>query len=376
MFKLHKHSVRYSSLAGAILAFGLTSIASADDFRQLAGRYSQHNLVSDGSLPADHTDKNLVNAWGVAFNPNSVVWVAAAGSGKSTLYDGDGQPQSLIVDMAGGHAPTGIVFNGSQDFIAGGNASRFIFATEDGTIEAWAPPPPPGSPPTVTLTVVDNSKQGANYKGLALSGNGTGHFLYATDFRNARIDVFDAHFKATKLDGAFADPRVPGGYAPFGIQALNGDIYVTYAKQDAEGHDDVHGPGNGYVNVFDPNGHLLKRIATRGVLNSPWGLTIAPASFGQFGGRLLVGNFGDGRLSAFDLGTGKLKGTLRDDHGKPLAIEGLWGLAFGNGVRGQAVDTLFFAAGPEDETHGLYGRIDPIASKGSRTNKRSDDYRF
>ncbi len=330
------------------------------------GVYTQHNLVSDVAGAADNTDPDLVNAWGIAFNPNGFVWVADNGSDKSTLYDGAGKKQSLVVTIPGG-SPTGIVFNSSADFQAPNtvdattNPSRFIFATENGVIAAWAPPPN-ASPPMDAVAQVTNAN--AVYKGLALAANGQGHFLYAANFSQGTVDVFDSTFKTVKLAGTFDDPRLPPGFAPFGIQNINGDLYVTYAKQDDEKKDDVPGPGLGFVNVFDPDGHLLRRVASRGPLNAPWGLALAPAGFGRFSNRLLVGNFGDGRINAFDVATGRFVGQMRGTDGDPLTIDGLWGLSFGNGVLNQPTDVLFFTAGPGDEEHGLYGRIQPVHTTG------------
>jgi uncharacterized protein (TIGR03118 family) len=215
--------------------------------------------------------------------------------------------------------------------------------------------------PTTAIRVF-GSPDGAVYKGLALGASGTGALLYATDFHNAKVDVFDGSFHPVTLSaGAFRDPALPRGYAPFGIQAINGDIYVSYAKQDAAREDDVPGPGFGFVSVFDPVGHFLRRLITRGELNAPWGMALAPASFGRFGNRLLVGNFGDGAINAYDLDTGHFDGPLRGEHGKPIRIDGLWGIAFGNGLQHQPTNTLFFASGPQDEKHGLYGRLDVIS---------------
>jgi uncharacterized protein (TIGR03118 family) len=331
------------------------------------GVYKQHNLVSDMAGVADHTDSDLVNAWGIAFNPNAVVWVANNGTGTSTLYDGAGTKQSLVVTIPGG-SPTGIVFNSSADFKAPPdmvnttkNPSRFIFATENGVIAAWAPPPNV-PPPTAAVTQVTNTN--AVYKGLALAANGQGHFLYAANFSQGTVDVFDSSFAPATLAGTFNDPQLPPGFAPFGIQNLNGDLYVTYAKQDAAKKDEVHGPGLGFVDVFDPDGHLLRRVASRSPLNAPWGLALAPAGFGRFSNRLLVGNFGNGRINAFDVVTGQFVGQMRGTDGHPLTIEGLWGLSFGNGVLNQPTDVLSFTAGPGDESHGLYGRIEPVPTKG------------
>ena len=211
---------------------------------------------------------------------------------------------------------------------------------------------------THALLAVNRSGAGAIYKGLALAGNGNGHFLYATDFHHARVDVFDSAFHRVRMPGAFTDPGIPEGFAPFGIQNILGDLYVTYARQDDDAEDDVAGAGLGFVDVFDANGHLIRRFASRNTLNAPWGLALAPADFGHFSNTLLVGNFGDGRINAFDIRTREFRGQLRNADHSVVEIEGLWGMAFGNGVSKQPTHTLFFAAGPGDEEHGLYGRID------------------
>jgi uncharacterized protein (TIGR03118 family) len=349
-----------------VLSLGFALISDVSS--QGPNIYQVTDLVSDGSVPANHTDPNLINAWGLAFNPNGFAWVAANGTGKATLYDGQGNPQSLVVTIpsaAGGAVPgnpTGIVFNGTGQFavqLLGGAAasSAFIFASEDGTISAWAP----SVSPTNAILTANNSASGAIYKGLALAANGEGNFLYATDFHNAKIDVFDMNFQQVTLSGSFQDPGIPEGFAPFGIQNLNGNLYVTYAQQDEDAEDDVKGPGLGFVNVFDANGHLIRRVASQGALNAPWGLAIAPADFGQFSNRLLVGNFGDGLINSYDEATGQFLGELHDSSGNPISIDGLWGLAFGNGIQGQPTNVLFFTAGPNDEESGLYGRIEAIS---------------
>jgi len=351
------------------LVLAASPVAHADrDFYQL--NYISDGFVPNGFPPPSHTDPNLVNGWGVAFNPFGPVWVADNGTGVSTLHDGNGNAQPLVVQIPSptgptGGNPTGIVFNGSAGFVVSADgvsdASRFIFATEDGVIAGWAPK----VNSTQAIRVPGTPKSsGAVYKGLALSAGGSGSLLYAADFHNRKIDVFDRSFKPVALrGGAFTDPAVPSIGAPFGIQAINGNIYVSYAKQDAARHDDEKGVGLGLINVFDPNGVLLKRIvavesASRQMLNAPWGMALAPAGFGKFSNRLLVGNFGDGRINAFDLATGEFVGQLEAANGVPIQIDGLWGLAFGNGFLNQPVNTLFFAAGPDDERHGLYGRID------------------
>ncbi|MDD1620875.1 MAG: TIGR03118 family protein [Methylococcaceae bacterium] len=354
-------------LVVTMILAGMSAVEAKNGFGHEARFYQQRNLVSDGFIPADHNDPNLVNAWGVAFNPLGPVWVADNGTGTSTLYDGDGIAQSLVVSVPSpnsdtGGNPTGVVFNPSAGFTVsnGGasGASRFIFATEDGVIAGWAPNVP-STLSTRAIRAIDHSAAGAVYKGLAIIPGG---WLYAADFHNNKIDVFDSAFTVptTLPTDAFTDPMLPAGYGPFGLQAINGEIYVSYAKQDGDKHDDVKGKGFGFINVFDPNGRLVRRLVSAGKLNAPWGMALAPAGFGKFSGRLLVGNFGDGRINAFDLATGEFVGQLRGVGHRPIQIDGLWGIAFGNGFRNQPANTLFFAAGPGDEAHGLYGRIDPI----------------
>lgn len=326
------------------------------------GHYLQRNLVSDiPAIPAEHHDPQLVNSWGVAFNPFGFAWVANNGTGVATLYDGDGNKQSLVVTIPSATAgttgtPTGIAFYGGSEFVVTqGKASgpaRFLFASEDGVISAWAPNV------DATNAIRVGGGDGSVYKGIAVSATGNGARLYATDFHNAKVDVFDGAFHPVLMSGAFTDHAIPKGYAPFGIQNINGDIYVSYAKQDEARHDDVKGAGFGYVDVFDPEGRLVRRLVQRGDLNAPWGMALAPASFGHFGNRLLVGNFGDGKINAYDVDSGESKGQLQGADRKPIRIDGLWGIAFGNGLQGQPTNTLFFASGPNGENDGLYGRLD------------------
>jgi uncharacterized protein (TIGR03118 family) len=335
--------------------------------------YVQHNLVSDGAVPADLVDPDLVNAWGLVASATSPWWVANNGTGTSTLYNGNtGAKVSLTVSVPG--APTGIVFNGGPGFVVSDGSghsgpARFLFASEDGTISGWNPavPPPPTS--THAFVVVDNSTSGAIYKGLAIASSTTGDLLYATNFHAGTVDVFDSAFHLV-MPGAFADPDLPEGYAPFGIRNLNGIIYVTYALQDANKEDDVPGEGHGFVNAFDTAGTLLRRVASRGQLNSPWGLALAPPDFGKFSDHLLVGNFGNGRIHAFDparfTGRGEFqaRGPLHSAAGRPIEIDGLWALAFGNGAAAGPQTTLFFTAGPFDEHHGLFGSLVPVPPPG------------
>lgn len=268
----------------------------------------------------------------------------------------------------GGAAPTAIVSNASSDFVItpdgvpgeGGapGASAFLFTGENGKIMGWSPTVNLGNP----VLAYDDKTGHAIYKGLALAQNSQGNFLYATDFHNGKIDVFDRTFTRVTLTGMFKDTNVPQGYAPFGIGNIHGDLYVTFAKQDANREDDVRGVGFGFVDVFDANGNLIRRVATGGSLNAPWGVALAPADFGQFSNRLLVGNFGDGTIDAFDPATGEILGQLRATNGQVLKIDNLWGLSFDNGLTGQPTNSLFFTSRPGRERHGLYGRIDAAMS--------------
>lgn len=324
--------------------------------------YFQTNLTSDLAGVAAHQDPNLVNPWGIAFSASSPIWISDNGTGLSTVYNGAGQsfpsgsPLVVTIPPPGGGsppaAPTGVLFNGGSSF----GGSRFIFSTEDGTIAGW-------NGGTNATLMADNSAARAVYKGIA-SGNNGSDLLYATNFRAGTIDVFDSTFASTTVPGGFVDPNLQAGYAPFNIANIGGNLYVTYAKQDADKKDDVSGPGNGFVDVFDTNGVLVKRLITKGALNSPWGLALAPSTFGAFANDLLVGNFGDGMIDAYDPASGAFLGTLENGAGTALAIPGLWGLAFGNGAQGTSKHSLYFTAGipgPDAvEDHGLFGSINPV----------------
>ena len=321
-------------------------------------------LASDGVIAAAHTDANLQNAWGVAAAPGGPFWIADNNSNKATLYDGTGTPQALVVTIPAGTNgpanPTGQVFNGTTDFVitttTGSAPAQFIFAGEGGTITGWAQTV---SGTTATIAY-DDAAGGAVYKGLALANNGTANQLYATDLHNAKVDVFDTNFHKVALPGAFADPMIPAGFAPFGIQLLNNQLYVTYAMQDATAHDETLGAGLGYVNVFDVNGTLVKRFASAGALNAPWGIAMAPAGFGSAAGNLLIGNFGDGAINRFNPATGSSLGAVALSSGKPLLIPGLWALVFGNGAANQPTSALFYTAGPNNQVDGVFGRIDAV----------------
>ena len=395
----------------AFLAFAVSAAAPAvhagdghhdgDD-----NRYVVTNLVSDiAKLGGNVTDPNLKNAWGVAFTPGaSPFWIADNATGLSTLYDGDGTIVSLVVTIpcppnppgAGqgsncppsppptNAAPTGMVWNPTTSTTTGflvpltGKVASFIWATEDGTISAWT-----GGLTTAVLAVNNalnpNFAAGAVYKGLVAGVNANGVsvtvngvtgtdfvLLYTTNFRAGTVEVYGpagsngsttGFYVPVTTDGNFTDADIPPGYAPFGIQNINGDLFVTYAKQNAAKHDDVAGKGNGFVDVFDTDGHLKRRFASRGALNSPWGVARASFAFGRFSGDILVGNFGDGRINVFD-SDGNFLGQLRDTNGKALSIDGLWTLTLGGGTK-SSPDTLYFTAGPNGETDGLFGTITP-----------------
>ena len=322
------------------------------------GNYVANALVSDTTATAAlHHDANLVNAWGLAFNPQGFSWVANAGTGTSTLYDGNGVAQSLVVTLNQG-SPSGIVFNGTTDFSITENsvsgAAPFIFATLQGQISAWSPT----VDGTHSFTIVDNSASGAAYTGLAIDTDTGGDMIYAADFAKASVDVFSGSFAPVTTAGGFVDPTLPAGYAPFGIQQIAGKIYVAYAQPDPTTHEKV-GAGLGLVDVFDKQGNLLTHlIPTGGALNAPWGIAMAPANFGKFSNMLLVGNFGDGTINVYDPTTGAMQGTLSTNDGAAIVVPGLWALQFGNGLNSQPTNTLFYTAGPGAEAHGLYGRID------------------
>jgi uncharacterized protein (TIGR03118 family) len=380
----------------------------------LSANVLQTNLVSDLQGVAAHFDPNLVNPWGIAESastpttPGSPFWVSDNNAGVSTLYNTQGVPQALVVSIptpgdptGASGAPTGTVFNIDGGAAGGFKVSGldkngkpitasavFLFATEDGTIVGWNPGVDPtgkfdgpGGVSTHAVIAVDNSgnnftepdpakQTGAVYKGLTIATDANGRtLLYAANFRAGTVDVFGADFKTPtpKLPaGAFTDTKLPKGYAPFDVQELGGKIYVTYALQNADKHDDVAGQGHGFVDVFNLDGTpgLAKgqvRLISRGQLDSPWGVAIAPKGFGSIGGDLLVGNFGNGLINIFDPGTGKFLGGLVDPDGEPIQIDGLWALKFGNGGNGGDANTLYFTAGLFGETHGLFGSLSAVA---------------
>jgi uncharacterized protein (TIGR03118 family) len=363
----------------------------------LAGNVLQTNLVSDLPGVAQVLDPHLVNPWGISESATSPFWISDNGASLSTLYNTAGAKQALEVSiptpddpLGASGTPTGTVFNidggAAGGFQISGVTSKgdpisasavFLFATEDGAIIGWNPGVnPTGFDPTKAgtygIVAVNNSANpsadaGAVYKGLAIATDSGGTTrLYAANFRSGKIDVFGPDFKpATLPSGAFTDSDLPRGYAPFNVQELGGKIYVTYAKQDADKEDDVAGPGHGFVDVFNLDGTPglaggKERLISRGELNSPWGLAIAPASFGNLAGSLLVGNFGNGHINAFNATTGAFLGSLKDPDGEPIQIDGLWALKVGNGGNGGDPNTVYFTAGLDHENHGLFGSLKPV----------------
>jgi len=315
------------------------------------GSFREADLVSNIPGRAQHLDPDLINPWGISASATSPMWVSDNGAGVTTLYRGDGSKVALtvVIPPAGASSsltgtPTGTVFNGNAGAFRG---DRFIFATEDGAIFGWQP-----AYGATAVIGKNNSTAGAVYKGLAIDAT----HLYAANFHAGTMDVFDSRYSQVTLAGAFSDPKIPANYAPFNVQNLGGVLYVTYAMQSADRHDDVAGRGHGFVDAFDANGNLLARLISHGRLNSPWGLAIAPASFGALAGDLLVGNFGDGHINAYTLDKGNFRAELIDvATGGPMTIDGLWALIVGNGSADS--NAVYFTAGINGEQDGLFGSI-------------------
>lgn len=334
-----------------------------------AQHYMQTNLVSDISGMAAVTDPNLKNPWGLARSASSPWWAADNTTGLSTLYNGMGEIQPLVVtvppppDASGPAAPDGMVFNGTGGFdVALGKSAIFVFVTEDGTISGWNP----GANATNAILVINHSPK-AVYKGATISEVRGADYLYVTNFRENRVEVYDTKFNRVRLSrDAFEDRYLPEGFAPFNIQAIGRNIYVTYARQDAEKHDDVAGTGFGFVDIYSPSGKLRGRLEHGPWFNSPWGVVLTPGEFGTFSHSLLVGNFGSGEIAAFNPVTGRFQGMVRNLDNSILAIDGLWALAFGNNGGAGPSNTLFFSAGPNGEQDGLFGTLTPVAAELNR----------
>jgi uncharacterized protein (TIGR03118 family) len=372
--------LRNFRLRASNVAIAIAVLTPSAVFAQTAPKnaYVQHNLVSDLPGTADVTDPHLVDPWGISESAASPFWVSDHNTGLATVYNGSGVASATVVTIlpgANGGAttgvPTGQVVGSAPNWVLpapNSTAASFIFATEDGTIAAWNSK----VVASTAVRMVDNSAT-AVYKGLASVTTGT-PLLFAANFATGKVDVFDTNFAPTTVAGGFADPGIPAGFGPFNIQNIGGKLYVAYAKQGPGGKFDLSGPGNGYVDVFDTTGTLIQRIASQGPLNSPWGLAIAPASWGAFGGALLVGNFGDGKINAFNLTTGAALGALQDPTGNPIVNVGLWALQFGNGGNGGDPSVCYLTAGivgPDNNTHGLLAGISPPQGINNITNAAS-----
>jgi uncharacterized protein (TIGR03118 family) len=348
---MKNHTISKTLLAvGAIAAvLGLASCKSTTTATSTS-TYQVTNLVSDtiAEFPGTRSDPNLINAWGMAVDNAGNFYIAANNGGDLVVYDASGNQTHAAINVPSptgstGGTPNGVVVNSTTDF--GGNIA--ITSTEDGIIAAWKT----GNAATVT---VDNSASNTVYKGLAMASSGGKNYLYATDFHHGKIDVFDMNFAHVTLSGSFSDGSIPAGFAPFGIANIGGNIYVTYARQKVSLHDDSAGAGMGYINVFKPDGTSGTRFASQGTLNSPAGLALAPAGFGDFKNDILIPNFGDGTISAYDI-SGNFVGQMKDQNGALIHIGGLWAIEFG--TSGADLNTLHFNAGPNEETHGLVGII-------------------
>jgi uncharacterized protein (TIGR03118 family) len=345
----------------ALPVWAVPGVASAsDEQHRNQPAFTEVDLVSNVPDLAAVPDDHVKNAWGLALGPTTPLWVANNGTDTATIYRGGlgGAPPTiapLVVSVQGG--PTGQAFNGTSDFAVSGplgsGPALFLFVTEGGDVLGWSPAA------DGTHALLGRHVEGAIYKGLALASTPFGNFLLAADFHNGRIDVFDKEFNRIQLPQPFfTDRRLPSGYAPFNVAVRDGEVYVAYAQQDADAKDEVAGPGKGFVDVFNGFGLLERRLVSHGPLNAPWGLEIAPASFGDFAGDLLVGNFGDGRITAVNRRTGHVDGQLSDVHGRPIEIDGLWALLRGTATTG-GTDAVWFSAGPNDEANGLVGQIRP-----------------
>ncbi len=363
-------SPNYSKRVAALAAFVFTMVLLFAS-NAMAQHFTRTDLTANNANVANvpNIDPNLVNAWGMSRSSGSPWWISDNGTGLSTLYDGTGLAQSLVVTIplpngqTGTSAPTGTVFNafnGSFEVVPGQRAV-FLFATENGTIAGWNFNVDLNN----AFVKVDNSASGAVYKGLAIGMTAGGPRLYATNFISGQVEIYDSKFHRVNVNrtAAFTDSRLPANYAPFGIQNVGGNIVVSFAKRLPGEKDEIHGAGFGFVDVFDLNGNLLLRLQHNQTMNAPWGIAQAPGDFGAFSHRILIGNFGDGTIHAYNAMSGKLEGTIEDANGAPIWIDGLWGLSFGGGNTNSGLaNELFYTAGPNEEADGLLGKLSPVGS--------------
>ena len=359
------------TLEHRLASFLVTALAAPVIF---AGHIVQTNLVSNlPGIAAQPPDANLVNSWGIVHGPKTPWWVADNGTGVTTLYTGNGTsvaqlPKVVLPSPSGpsvGSTPTGAVFNGTTDFMFQGKPSLFMFATEDGTIVVW-------SPADGMTGQIAKPANGGVYKGLAIGQQGSLNRLYVANFHDAIVEVYDTNFKPVSMPvAAFTDPMIPAGFAPFNVLNINGMLFVSFAMQkQPDRHDEADGPGLGYVDVFNGSGVLQMRLEHGKWMNAPWGMVQAPGNFGEWSNRLLIGQFGSGQIATFD-SHGEFEGLLRGPKGKPININGLWGLGFGNDGAAGPSNTLFFAAGLNDEADGLFGTLTP--SKPGHGDDQGDD---
>lgn len=380
---MHLFSKTQNRGASAMVALGLAIACFGQDAgAQTVQHYKQTNLTSNRASLAPTVDANLVNSWGLARSSKSPWWVADNGTGVSTLYNATGVAQPLVVTIPPSDTssttgtPTGAVFNGDGTafLLAPGKAAIFLFVTEDGTISGWNP----GVKATSAVIMV-NHKSASVYKGVTIAtaetNAGPQSYLYAADFRQGRVEVFDKSFNPVQLTSesdeeergrgehegrSFDDERIPKGYAPFNVQNIGGNVYVAFAKQKSDKHDEVDGAGLGFVDVFSPRGKLLRRLQSGPWFNAPWGLALGSSDFGVYSHDVLVGQFGSGEILAFDPETGRFKGKLNGTDNNPIHIDGLWAIAFGNDATAGPATTLYFTAGPDGETNGLFGNLTAV----------------
>jgi uncharacterized protein (TIGR03118 family) len=371
---------RIASLVVSVVTFAIATGAMAqnlpmqDPAKKKTPAYMQTNLVTSGKpLKGKFRDKNLLNPWGLVQGPMTPFWVSDNNAGVSTLYNGNGKAVRVMVgkknvpfvvtipppkNSTATATPSGIVFNGTATDFTG---DLFMFAAEDGTISGWQPADASEAVLQVDNSAIPTAVNGAVYKGLAIATLNGHQFIYATNFRSGGIDVFDGGYKpVTSLTGTFTDPSPIAGFAPFGITLFGtSNLWVSYAMQDVAKHDPVHQVGAGYIDIFTTDGVFVKRFATGGNLNAPWGMVLTPAGFGPLGGNFFIGNFGDGMINAFDA-MGNSKGQPTDKKGKALNVDGLWALVFGNGSNKAATTSLYFTAGPNKESEGIFGKFNAI----------------